>query len=61
MLVWWPSWSCDPDAANTLSFSLAMEAPHKIWLKLAKWFKRRISLKNVNKRTDNIQRTMAIL
>ena len=30
--AWWPSWSCDPDAANKLSFSLPKEAPHKIWL-----------------------------
>ena len=27
-----PSWSCDPDAANKLSFPLPKEAPHKIWL-----------------------------
>ena len=26
-----PSWSCDPDAANKLSFPLPKEAPHKIW------------------------------
>ena len=25
-----PSWSCDPDAANKLSFPLPKEAPHKI-------------------------------
>ena len=25
-----PSWSCDPDAANKLSFPLPNEAPHKI-------------------------------
>ena len=24
----WPSWSCDPDAANKILFPL----PHKIWL-----------------------------
>ena len=31
---WWPPWSCDPDAANKLSFPLpieAIEAQHKIW------------------------------
>ena len=27
-----PSWSCDPDAANKLSFHLFKVAPHKIWL-----------------------------
>ena len=30
--VWRPSWSCDQDAINTLSFPLPNEAPHKIWL-----------------------------
>ena len=27
-----PSWSCDLDAANKLSFSLPEAAPHRIWL-----------------------------
>ena len=27
--AWRPSWSCDPDAANKLSFPLPKEAPHK--------------------------------
>ena len=27
--AWWPSWSCDPDAVNKLSFPLPKEAPHK--------------------------------
>ena len=30
--AWRPSWSCDPDAVNKLSFPLSKEAPHKIWL-----------------------------
>ena len=30
--AWRPSWSCDPDAANNLSYPLPKEAPHKIWL-----------------------------
>ena len=30
--AWRPSWSCDPDAENKLSFPLPKEAPHKIWL-----------------------------
>ena len=25
-------WSCDPDAANMLSFPLPIENPHEIWL-----------------------------
>ena len=35
------SWSCDPDAANKISFPLPKEAPHKIWLWLVKQFRRR--------------------
>ena len=30
--AWPPSWSCDPDAANKLSFPLPREALLKIWL-----------------------------
>ena len=30
--AWRPSWSCDPDATNKLSFPLPKEARHKIWL-----------------------------
>ena len=30
--AWQPSWSCDPDAANKILFSLPKEASHKIWL-----------------------------
>ena len=30
--AWQPSWSCDPGAANKLSFPLPKESPHKIWL-----------------------------
>ena len=43
--AWRPSWSCDPDAANKLSFPLPKEALHKIWLWLAKRFQRRRCLK----------------
>ena len=51
--AWWPSWSCDPDAANKLSFPHPTEAPHEFWLRLAQWFWRR-SLKMVDvQRTDN--------
>ena len=28
--AWRPSWSCDLDAANKISFPLPKEAPHKI-------------------------------
>ena len=31
-MLWWPSWSCDPHAANKISFPLPKEAPRKIWL-----------------------------
>ena len=30
--AWRHSWSCDPHAANKLSFPLTMEALDKIWL-----------------------------
>ena len=30
--AWRPSWSCDLDHLNKLSFPLPKEAPHKIWL-----------------------------
>ena len=30
--AWRPSWSCNPDAANKISFPLPKEAPQKIWL-----------------------------
>ena len=39
--AWRPSWSCDPDAANKISFPLPKEAPHKIWLLSEKRFLRR--------------------
>ena len=39
--AWRPSWSCDPDAANKISFPLPKEAPHKIWLRSDQRFRRR--------------------
>ena len=30
--AWRPSWLCEPDAANKFSFTIPIEAPHKIWL-----------------------------
>ena len=38
---WQPSWSCDLDHLYKLSFPLPKDAPHKVWLCLAKWFQRR--------------------
>ena len=32
ILAWRPSWSCDTDAVNKLSFYLPIESSHKIWL-----------------------------
>ena len=43
-----PSWSCDPDAANKLSFPPPKEAPHKIWIRSAKRFLRRRCLSIVD-------------
>ena len=45
--AWRPSWSCYPDPANKLSFLHPTEAPYEIWLRLAKRFWRRRSLKMV--------------
>ena len=59
-----PSWSCDPDAANKLSFPLPKEAPHKIWLRSAKRFLRRRCLSIVDDDDDDDddgRRTMGIL
>ena len=55
--AWRPSWSCDPDAANKISFPLPKKAPHKIWLRSAQRFWKRRSLSIVNdgrrrRRTD---------
>ena len=36
-----PSWSCDQDHLNKLSFPHPMETPYEIWLQLAQWFLRR--------------------
>ena len=47
--AWRPSWSFDLDQLYKLSFPLPKEAPHKIWLWLAKRFLRRY-LKNVDGR-----------
>ena len=66
--AWRPSWSCDPDAANKLSFPLPIKAPHKIWLRSGKRFRRRRCLKlwttyddgRTDGRTDG-RRTISIL
>ena len=59
--AWQPSWSCDPDAANKLSFPLPKEAPHKIWLWSGKWIWRRrcLSIVNDDGRTTDGRRTDA--
>ena len=40
-----PSWSCDLDHLYKLLFPLPKEAPHNIWLLLAKRFQRRRRVK----------------
>ena len=59
ILAWRPSWSCDPDAANKLSFPLPKEAPHKIWLGSGKRFRRRKCLKMWTTTYDEDGRTDA--
>ena len=53
--AWRPSWSCDQDPANKLSFPLPKDAPHKIWLSSAKRFQRTRCLKlwTTDGRTDD--------
>ena len=48
ILAWRSSWSCDLNHLYKLWFPLPKEAPHKIWLWLAKRFQRRRDLKMVN-------------
>ena len=39
--TWRPSWLCDINRFNSLSFPYPMEAPHEIWLQSAWWFLRK--------------------
>ena len=68
--AWRPSWSCDLDDLYKLLFPLPKEAPHKIWLLLAKRFQRRNEEKRFQRfeivvgRTDDDdagRRTMGVL
>ena len=38
LCAYWPSWSCDLDHLYEIWFPVPKEAPHKIWLRLAKRF-----------------------
>ena len=49
--AWRPSWSCDLDHLNKLSFPRPKEAPHEIWLQWAQWFQRRWCLKMLTTHT----------
>ena len=46
--AWRPSWLCDPDSVNKISFALPKEATHKIWLWSVKRFQRRRSFSIVD-------------
>ena len=48
-----PSWSCDPDAANKLSFSLPKAAPHKNLALIGQVVLEEKMFENVNGRTDD--------
>ena len=43
--AWRPSWSCDQDHLNKLSFPHPKESPYEISVQLAQWFQRRRCLK----------------
>ena len=60
-LAWRPSWSCDLDHLYKLLFPLPKEAPHKIWLWLAKRFQSRRCLKMVEDDNNDGRRSMGIL
>ena len=49
--AWRPSWSCDQDRLNNLSFPHLMEALYEIWLQLAQWFQRRRCMKMLTTHT----------
>ena len=53
--AWGPSWSCDLDYLYIHWFPLPIDASCKIWLRLAKRFQRRRSLKMVDdgRRTEH--------
>ena len=59
--AWRPSWSCDLDHLYKLSFPFLKEAPHTIWLWLAKRFQRRRCLNIVDDDNDNGRQSMGIL
>ena len=46
--AWWPSWSCDLNNLNKLSFPHPKETTNKIWLQSAKCLLRKRSLKILN-------------
>ena len=48
--AWRPSWSCDTDHLNKLSFPHLMKTPYEIWLQSAQWFLRRRCLKSFDNR-----------
>ena len=52
--AWRPSWSCDQDHLNKLSFPRPRESPYEIWVQLTQWFQRRRCLKMLTDgRTDD--------
>ena len=52
--AWRPSWSCDQEHLNKLSFHHPKESPYEIWVQLTQWFQRRRCLKMLTdgRRTD---------
>ena len=50
--AWWPSWSCDIDPANKLSFPHPTEAPCEIWLDWPSVLEKKI-FENGGRMTDN--------
>ena len=58
--AWRPSWSCDPDAANKLSFPLPKEPPHKNLVLIGQAVSEKKMFEHCGRRrrrTDDVRRT----
>ena len=56
LFAWRPSWSCDQDRLNKISFPHPMETPYEIWLQSAEWFLRCLKSVDDIRQTDGRRR-----
>ena len=59
--AWQQSLSCDLDHLYKLLFPLAKEAPHEMWLSMAKWFRRCLKMVDNDNNYNDGRRSMGIL